>query len=132
MKFFLKYIALAVFVSGLNSCEEIIDLPLVDAEKRIVIEGVLNDRMGESHFNLSMTGTVYDNSGFEKISGAIVTVTDDIGVQFNFTEDPMNLGTYGLAGFQVVANGSYSIDININGESVKNKRICEKLIFSLM
>lgn len=99
---------------GLVSCEKVIDIDVEDAPQKVVIEAMLNDR-DESFVKLSRTGTVYDDSGFEKISSASVLVRDGAGTNYVFAEDPMEAGTYILPGFSVLPNDSYNLSVTIDG-----------------
>jgi hypothetical protein len=54
------------------ACEKVIEIPLNDADREIVVEGVGRNFLGESYVLLSRSGSVYDDGGFEVLSGAIV------------------------------------------------------------
>lgn len=99
------------------SCEKVIDIPLNEADRRVVVEATLYDIPNESCVKISKTGSVYDDSGFEKISNAIVTVVDDLGQTHTFTEDPANPGTYLDSTFIVMPNRVYSLTIVNDGET---------------
>ncbi|MEZ4923237.1 MAG: DUF4249 domain-containing protein [Crocinitomicaceae bacterium] len=111
-----------IFIAGLLvfafSCEKVIDIPLNEAEQRIVVEAVLFDVEDSSFIKLSKTGSVYDNSDFEKISGATVTVSDDQGNTFTFIEDPLTPGLYLDTTFIAQPYRTYDLSIIAAGETI--------------
>ena len=114
---FLHTILIAV-VGLAASCEKVIDIPLNEADQQVVVEAVGRSFLGESYVLLSKTGTVYDDTGFEKRSGATVTVTDKDGVETTFTEDPLQLGRYVAPTFQTTANNSYDLRVVLSDGEV--------------
>lgn len=108
MKKVLFLIAVVVFSF---SCEKVIDIPLNEADRRVVVEATLYDIPNESCIKISKTGSVYDDEGFEKISNAQVRVTDDLGTVTVFTESPTEPGTYVEPSFVTMPNRVYSLDI---------------------
>ena len=112
----IQFISLViVLVLGL-SCEKVIDLPINDSDIKIVVEGVLKDKTNESYVKLSKSGTVYDDSGFEKISNAEVIVSDNNGNTYNFITDPTEEGRYIMPGFSASENTTYSLLIKLEGQ----------------
>ena len=77
-------IAKAILLIGLASslflgCEDVIKVDLNNVEPRLVIEGVISDRPGESQFKISKTVDYFNPSVFPSVSGAEVIVSDNIG-----------------------------------------------------
>jgi len=101
----------SLFFVMITSCEKVIDIPLDEADQRIVIEGVFKDQPGNNFVLLSKTGSVYAESNFEKISGAQVTVTDEIGTLYTLIEVPGELGKYTHSTFQVLPENFYTLTI---------------------
>ena len=99
------------------SCQKVIDVPLNDAEIQTIVEGKLYDEQYQSFIKLSRSGSVYDNSGFEKVSGAVITVTDDQSNTWTFVEDPAEPGTYRDSTFLTQPNTTYDLNI-VNGSEV--------------
>ena len=107
------------FLAGIVlSCEKVIDIPLNEADQRIVVEAVLKDSPGDNYILLSKTGGVYTENNFEKISGAVVRVTDISGAEFLFSEDTVIPGKYSNASLEILPNNSYTLMIDINGTSL--------------
>ncbi|MEX1002917.1 MAG: DUF4249 domain-containing protein [Crocinitomicaceae bacterium] len=103
------------------SCEKVIEVPLDEASQQIVVEGTLYDQPDESVVKLSRTGSVYDDSGFEKISGAQVTVTDDQGNTYNFLEDGNQAGSYRNSSFLTQPNYTYALTIYVDDDTLTAK-----------
>lgn len=110
-------LALFAAVGFAVSCEKVIDVPLNEADQQIVVEAVGRSFVGESYVILSKTGTVYDDSGFEKLTGAVVTITDKDGIVTLFAEDPLNPGKYLSPTFQTVPLNQYSLKVNLTDGS---------------
>lgn len=114
---------LAVFCLG---CEEIIDLELDTAEPQLVIEAVVTDRYNPAcRVDLSKTQPVFSSAPVERVSGALVIVSDETGVVDTLQEAPDIPGTYfssvlvGVVGrayqLQVVAEGrTYTAQTTLN------------------
>lgn len=115
MKTRLFGIGLLLF-AAIFGCEKVIDVPINEADRRIVVEAVLMDVVGESEILLSRTGSIYQDSNFEEISGALITVTDQNGVQTVFVEDSLTAGRYIHPNFVTMPNSSYFLSINVEGE----------------
>ncbi|MBI3134230.1 MAG: DUF4249 domain-containing protein [Bacteroidetes bacterium] len=100
-----------------TACEKVIDVPLEEADRKIVVEAVFRDNPGDNYVLLSKTGSVYDNSDFEKISGAAVKITDQAGTEFLLTEVPGMPGAYSHASFQVMTNNAYTLSVVAGSET---------------
>ena len=111
-----------LFILGLAliafSCEKVIDLPLNNADQQIVVEAALFDIQDSSFVKLSRTADVYNDSGFDKISGASVIVTDNFGNTYNFTEDPQTPGLYLDTTFVAQPYMQYDLFVIAEGDTV--------------
>jgi len=114
-----RHVILGILTAGLivTACEKVIDIPLEDSERRIVIEAVFRDHPGDNYVLLSKTGSVYDDSDFEKISGATVTITDNAGTVFVLPEVPGTPGMYTHPTFQVTTNNMYTLTVITGSET---------------
>lgn len=101
---------LIAFVFPFSSCEKVIDLPLDDAERTLVVEAVLKDRVGANYIILSKSGNVYQDQNFEKIEDATVTVTAEDGTVYDFPHQ--GNGLYRLPDFATLPSTEYNIEIN--------------------
>ena len=83
----LQFIAILVIALITISCEKVVELDLDDAQQMIVIEGIVHDSIGDNFVLLSKSRPFNDNDGsFEKISGASVIITDNLGNTFTLIE----------------------------------------------
>ena len=121
MKNSINIFSFILFVLAIGSCEKVIDLPLNEADQKIVIEAVTSDFANDSYILISKTGTVYEQSVFEKVNDAIITVTDKNGVISNFTEDGTSTGRYVNPTFVVTENNDYLLSVKIGAEEFTSK-----------
>ena len=112
MTFWISVLMLFVF-----SCEKVIDVPLEEADRRIVVEGVLRDQPGNNYVLISKTGSVYEEADFEKISGALVKITDAAGTEYVLTE--MEPGKYTHASLTVLPDNAYSLSVVSGTDTIK-------------
>jgi len=117
MKMETKIAGLFAAILFFTACEKVIDIPLEDADRKFVIEGVLRDTPGENYILISKTGSVYESSNFEKISGAAVSVTDQSGTSYVFTEVVGAPGRYTNATFATSTNNNYDLTVISGTES---------------
>ncbi|MFT4602278.1 MAG: hypothetical protein ACI857_002464 [Arenicella sp.] len=89
-----------------------------EAEIVLVVEAVLKDRDSLSFVKVSKTTNVYQAGGIPYVTDASVTVNDDLGASFIFSHDPTDPGTYLNYDFKVVANRTYYLSVNADGELV--------------
>lgn len=92
-------------------CEKVIDVPLEEADRRIVVEGVLRDNPGDNYILISKTGSVYDNGDFEKISNASVVITDEDGTFYTFSPVSGEPGKYQNDLFSTGLDNSYTLTV---------------------
>ena len=119
MKTYFKYIFTAVIAMAFFSCEEVIELPLNDADQKIVVEAFTSNIEGRSFVKLTKTSNVYTTNNFETVSDATVIITDSDGNNFEFTEDANNKGQYIRPGYKVEPNKTYNIKVTTaDGEEV--------------
>ncbi|WP_070137756.1 DUF4249 domain-containing protein [Crocinitomix algicola] len=111
MKTGIKFLTLSLGVFVFMACEKVIEVPLNESDRELVVEAVARSVEGESYVKISKSGSVYDDSGFEKISTANVTITDKDGVVYTFSEDDGEPGTYRAEGFVVTENNQYELNV---------------------
>ena len=113
-------IGLMVMIVLAYSCENVINIPLNEADRKIVVEADLCDLPGLSYVLLSKTGSVYDDSTFYSLSGASVTVTDLSGTSFVFMEDSLVPGLYLCPGFVVQPENHYDLLVEVEGKTISS------------
>jgi len=76
------------------SCEDQINPGLESASPVLVVEAWINNKPGKQIIQLTKTQPYFDATVPPGVSGALVTVTDDLGTVFTFVDDGTNTGTY--------------------------------------
>lgn len=132
-----KSIFPAIFCSVLLlSCEKEIDLDLKESDQLFVVEGIIHDNIGDNFVLISKTRPFDNNDPVEKVSNAIVQITDGDGGVFNLFEVDTIPGYYTNSNLTGIAGRTYELSVNINGNivtgsSVMNPRIeIDSLTFS--
>ena len=114
---FLNLLAAACF---LTSCEDAIDIKTETGPTELVVDGWITNKPGPQTIKLSLSAAYFDNSPAKPAPGAEVTITDDQGAVYKFTDekgqgiytwtpksDTMALGRVG---------GKYALQIKYSGE----------------
>lgn len=95
ISFLNKAFILLFTLVAFSSCEEVIDLPLKGADSpALIVEAEVVDIKGYSFVRLGETLDYYDPTEEPKISGAIVSVTDQDGNKMDFLESNEEAGLY--------------------------------------
>lgn len=106
----------------LSSCETVIDADLNEGPTQLSVDGTITDQAGPQTIRLTQTAAYFDNSPSPVAAGATVTVTDDLGKRFAFTDtdndgyyvwQPTAKDTLGRVG------RTYSLSITFQGESYR-------------
>lgn len=96
-------------IIALTSCEKVIDIPLNEAEQTLVVEAIIKDDPLDNYVKLSKTGTVYDESDFEEIEEATVTIRDSDGGVFVMSHQ--GDGLYSNTELQVQPGLEYYLEV---------------------
>lgn len=127
MKLFIRTYVLLMVLTGLYSCEDVIDVEVQNAPERLVIEASLDWTKGTSGsdqtIKLSKSTPFFESDEIKIATGAIVTVTDlDSGSLFNFQDQ--NDGTYVVDNFEPVIGHTYALKLFMKGgKLIKRKRL---------
>lgn len=91
-----KYFLYLSFLSMtlLSSCEDIVQIDIPDEHPFVVVEASITNLPGNQTILLRESQNYFDESLPKPISDAIVSLKDDLGNQYTFSEDPNQLGTY--------------------------------------
>ena len=84
---------IGVTVQVLSSCTTVIDAKLNTGPIQLSVDGTLTDQPGQQTIRLTQTAAYFDNSQPTPATSATVTVSDDAGKTYNFS-DPDNDGYY--------------------------------------
>src|SRR5688572_25114575 len=99
---------------SLSSCEKVIDIDLNKAEKRYVVEAIVNDQSG-ARVLLSQTKDFDDNNNFAGVSGAVVEITENGGATTTLTET--SAGVYEAPALIGASGKTYSLSVKLDGQS---------------
>jgi len=115
----MKYIYFLITSLLFISCEDIINLPLTEGQKRLVIDANINWEKGtlgnEQSIRLTETTGFYDTE-IPAVHNAIVKITDSNSKEFIFTEDG-NTGVYKINSFEPKIDETYTLNIIHNNET---------------
>lgn len=111
-KIFNKIIVAAIAIT-LISCEEVIDFDLDDATPMTVIEANISDTTGPYIVRISQTAGFSQNTTSIGITGAFVTISENLGSTDTLTE--LTDGYYRTNVLQGVQNSTYNFTANVNG-----------------
>ncbi len=88
IKRFLYLTGILFMANGMYSCEEKIDLQVHDGNLEIlVVEGMITSDTTEHYVYLSLTGGFYLEKETPKVSGAQVSILDDLGNEYLLKEE---------------------------------------------
>lgn len=114
MNYFYLFIAIALF----SSCEDVVNLPLEEGPKKLVIDANINWEKGtdgkEQSIRLTETAGFYENTS-PIASGASVKITGN-NQETIFTEDG-DTGIYKTTNFNPKINEEYTLQIVYNAET---------------
>lgn len=111
MKKFRCYILLVMVVSALG-CEDVIDVDLKDAAPKLVIVGEVYNGFTDQQVTVNRTVAFSSVNPFDPVSGGEVTVSDDQGHLFEFSEDEPGVYRSKFAGEVGV---EYTLHVRIDG-----------------
>ncbi len=113
-----KYRAIVIILLGLilffSSCEKIIDIDLNSKEPQIVIEGNITNLQGPYTILINQTVNFNYANVFPPVSGAFVTIGDNVGNLDTLTET--SPGVYVTSTIQGVYNRIYTLKVLSNGK----------------
>ncbi|NCD69666.1 DUF4249 domain-containing protein [Mucilaginibacter agri] len=110
IKFYTLIACLLLFVS---SCTKVVDLKLNDESGKLVIEGNITNGTDSQVFKLSTNVPFTSTNTYPTVTGATVTVTDQSGNSYPFTEGPS--GTYTNNQLTGVPGNTYTMTVLIKG-----------------
>ena len=96
------------------SCQKVVDVDLNSSDPHIVIEGTLSDSSPWCLVELSQTVNFDETNTFPPISGALITLHDDVGNMERIPE--YKPGTYEASSMQGKPGRSYTLTVAIDGK----------------
>lgn len=115
----MKYLYLTISILFFASCEDIIDLPLEEGPKRLVIDANINwekeTNGNEQSIRLTETAGFYDIT-VPIASGASVKITNTVSAEVFDLEEDENPGIYETNEFVPVIGDTYTLEVIYKGE----------------
>lgn len=101
-------------------CQDVIEVDLEEGEKQLVVEANIdwkvNTKGEKQSVILSTTMPYFQKGDAPKVSGAIVSVTDEKGKVFSFTENSKEKGVYQTNVFSPTLSEEYTLHIEYKGQ----------------
>ncbi len=109
-----KYCFIILLVSTIFfSCKKVINLDLGNVSGELVIEGNVTNQPGLQKVILSRNVPFTNPNVYPAVTGAVVSVSDDLGNQYRLTENPA--GTYSKSNFTGIPSRTYSLSVATGG-----------------
>lgn len=97
------------------ACKKVINLDLGNVSGELVIEGNVTNINGPQTIVLSRNVPFTSPNTYPAVTGATVSVTDDEGNKYPFTEGPA--GTYTFNQFMGMTGRTYTLSVNTGGKT---------------
>lgn len=115
MKNTLIYFLSFFILLSISSCEKVIDLKLGNETGKLVIEGVITNVKGPQSIKLTTNVGFSNTNTYPPVTGAQVTVTDQAGHTYTFTEG--TAGVYTINELAATAGSVYTMHVITNGKT---------------
>jgi hypothetical protein len=109
------YIIFAILLFAASACTRDINVNVKNAIGQLVIEGNLTNIIGPQYVKLSRNVAITSTNTYPPVSGATVTISDQSGDTYPFTEGPA--GTYTANNLVGVAGTTYTLTVNVGGQT---------------
>ena len=109
---FRYFLLFAVLTTG---CTRVIDLKLRNVSGQLDIEGNITNLDSPQVIYLRSDVAFSDNNSYPPVTGANVSVSDEVGNQYAFTETQP--GTYTSPNFAGISGTAYTLQAVVNGQS---------------
>ena len=116
MKIFKRYIwFLAVAFAGI-SCQKVIDIDVNTSPSQLVIEGNITNIRGPQTIKISRSVDYTSTNVYPAVSGATVTVRDNLGNAWKFNEST-TAGTYRSSSMNGSTGRTYTLNVNVDNNT---------------
>jgi hypothetical protein len=106
---------ISLILVSVNSCTKVINIDLNDSSPRIIIEGNISDQPSSCFVRISKSVNYNVPNIFPPVTGANVTIADNLGNSSVLTES--YAGYYSAGSFSGIPGRSYSVSVTIEGRS---------------
>lgn len=117
----IKYVLFAVIPFLLDSCQEVVEIPLDNTNPKLVVDGMVSNQPGPYYVKLSTTGDFYSTAPSPKVTDAVVTISDNAGNSEVLTHISDQPGTYQTSTLQGVIGRTYYLNIQYEGQSYQSE-----------
>jgi hypothetical protein len=112
----LKYfICIPVILLVFSSCKKVIQLDLGNHTGELVIESNITNVYGPQYVKLSRNVPFTNTNIYPAVTGAVVSINDDNGRQYQLTEGPA--GTYSVNQVNGVTGRTYTLSVTTGGKT---------------
>jgi len=106
------FFLILLLLTGLWSCQKVINVDLNSASPKIVIDGNVTDQPGPYTVTLSQTVNFDETNIFPPVSGALIVINDNTGTSDTLKETTP--GTYQTSKLQGVSGRTYTLTVVTN------------------
>lgn len=116
----------SLILLAFTSCTKVIEFDLNTSDPKVIIEADITDQTDGYQVKISKTVNFSEPNNFPAVKGAVVTVTDELGVVQTLTESVA--GTYTLKGAKGVSEKTYALKIVAEGKTYTATSKMPKLV----
>jgi len=116
---FKYFISIAVILLAFASCKKVIQLDLGNVSGQLVIEANITNVYGPQYVKLSRNVPFTSTNTYPAVTGAVVTISDSLGHQYQFIEGPA--GTYSINNVNGVSGTTYYLSVTTGGKTYTAK-----------
>ena len=98
-----------------SSCEKVINIDLKNAGPKLVIEGSVDDSGNPATVTISKSAVFSAGNNYQKVSGAVVKITDNLGTIFLLPETAT--GVYTNTALNGVVGRTYQLSVLLEGKT---------------
>jgi hypothetical protein len=110
----IKFLSLFIVIAFFCSCETVIDVPLNDADKRLVIEGTVTNDSNFCVVKISKVSNFYTSNAFNAIANATVKIIENGITEYNLLQ--IAPGIYKANGFIGTIGSNYQLNVSVDGK----------------
>jgi hypothetical protein len=102
-------------VFSVLSCTKVININLNFSSPRIIIEGEISDQRSSCYVRISKSANFFEQNIFPTVSGALVTITDDLGNKSVLSET--SAGYYTATSYRGAFDRTYTVSVTAEGKT---------------
>jgi hypothetical protein len=117
---------LFLLILTMSACEKTITVDLNSTEPKVIIEAEVTDQAGGYRVKISKTVNFSDANNFPAVKGAVVTISDNLGVVQTLTETTS--GLYTSKDMKGVSGKTYTLKIVAEGKTYTSSSTMPKAV----